>query len=136
MFDEVVKAQGLTPSVLGPYRKDYSRTSFYQSEPKGAAKFLMGQGNIAMLAAGKLADPISDKDSKATYVVRMKERRAPEWNELRGGDFAMAKMMYQYRMQFSGMGAQRQVADYNSLALLVNLERLDNAKTEETDGAP
>lgn len=136
VFDEVVKAQALTVNVLGPYRKDYSRTAFYQSEPKGAAKFLMGQGNIAMLTAGKLADPMTDKDSKATYVVRMKERRAPEWTELRGGDFATAKMMYQFRMQYSGMGAQRPTADYNSLALLVNLERSDNAKTEESGEAP
>ncbi len=146
-FDDVVKAQAVKLDLLGPYRKSYSRSPAYAFEPAGTAKFLMGQFQITFLDVGKVSEPLRDRDGKATYVARVKEKTLPTFADMtpedeqaarqasaNGRDPQSAQTMMGYR--YYVMSSQYYQFIFPTLSLQLSLQRAEKPDAKKKVGTP
>lgn len=120
-FDEVVAAKGIALETVGPFRESYRQTRFHQLEPASLAKSVMGQFSILLLEQGKVSEALRDNDNKLHYVARVKEKRAPTYEEMGLGDRQRAENALR------SQNIQKQIEQYtrfqyDKLALLMNLQ--------------
>lgn len=125
-FDEVVASQGLAVETIGPFRESYRQTRFHQLEPASLAKSVMGQFSILLLEQGKVSEALRDNDNKLHYVARVKEKRAPTYEEMGLGDRQRAENAVRSQ-NFQKQFEQYTRFEFDKLALLMNLQR-PNAK--------
>ncbi len=81
-FERIVAEKGLEVASTGwlTFVRDRQKPE-YANEPDAAVKYLRGTGSIKSLRVGEV-NTYRDADAMAMYVVRMKEKEDPAWEEM------------------------------------------------------
>jgi hypothetical protein len=121
VFDEVVKAAGLTVTSVPEFRKSYRTTMFYSDDEASVEKFVQGHAPLFNQVAGGVLGPVRDDMNKGYVFMIVRNKREPPYEMMRPGDRALAEQ----QLSSDPFGRQVSGVDFSfaAIAQRFNLQR-------------